>query len=297
MKADTLIPAALVAIVCSLAVYVAMPASEVSDSTADDALRARVADLETELDLLRDENRELRAQPEPATYQGPNRDADVADLVAREVARYFENLPAGATGVDAAASAADAEALATQLLDDSLRMLLDPATDWDAGEAIWKELYEAGLMEDAIALLESEVERNPGDLDLKVELGNAYLKPILFGEATGMDAGKWATKADAMYDAVLALNDHHWEARFSKAISLSFWPPIMGKQPEAIRNFEVLIDQQSGGPSQPQHVETYVLLGNLYQQSGQSEKATALWSQGLALFPNDPRLLEGLGVQ
>jgi tetratricopeptide (TPR) repeat protein len=296
MKLDSLLPAALVAILCSLAVYVALPSSETTDSSGDGALASAIADLQQEVASLRRENESPRSEPAPAGYQAPARDEDLADLVAREVARYLaENSGLAAAGEEA--SAAAAALTDEQLLEESLRALMDPATDWDTGEEIWKQLYEAGLMEDAIALLEAEVERNPGDMDLRVELGNAYLKPILFGEAAGMDAGVWATKADAAYDAVLAIDDHHWEARFSKAVSLSFWPPIMGKQPAAISNFETLLDQQNQGPSQPHHIETYVLLGNLYQQSNQPEKATALWQQGLAQFPNDPRLIESLGLQ
>ena len=70
-----------------------------------------------------------------------------------------------------------------------------------------------------------------------------------------------------------------------------------GDQPEAIRQFETLITQQGEGPSESHHVETYVMLGNLYQQSGQADMATELWNRGLVNFPNDERLRSSLGLQ
>ena len=56
MKLDSLLPAALVAILCSLAVYVALPASEATDSSGDGALASAIADLREEVASLRREN-------------------------------------------------------------------------------------------------------------------------------------------------------------------------------------------------------------------------------------------------
>ena len=53
-----------------------------------------------------------------------------------------------------------------------------------------------------------------------------------------------ANKADQAFDAALAVDEKHWDARFTKATALSFWPPIFGKQAESVRQFEILIDQQ-----------------------------------------------------
>lgn len=162
-------------------------------------------------------------------------------------------------------------------------------------EALWVELRKAGKLDEVIAEYEALAASDPKNPEAQVALGQAYLQKI-FEVGSGPEAGVWATKADKAFDSALALDDANWEARFSKATSLSFWPPIFGKQAEAIRHFEILAAQQSHMTKDPQFVQTHLWLGNLYQQSGQMEKAVAAWQQGLLLFPDNAELkakLEG----
>lgn len=297
MKAATLALAALVAILCSLAVtWSVLPPASADD--ADAALLARIAELEQQLEELR--ARQAAAplgQPAPASYEPVQRAEDVNDLIAREVQRYFAENPIAPAGGGGPAEGELTAEQKEQLLDESIRAFLDPQTDWDDGEKLWARLHAAGLMHEAIAMLEAEVERDPANVNLKVQLGNAYLQPIMQGEASGPQAGTWSMKADQMYDQALALDDHNWDARFAKAISLSFWPPIFGKQPEAIQHFEILVDQQEQSRPDPGFVETYVLLGNLYRDSGDAAKAEAMWNRGLAQFPGNARLRAQLGLE
>lgn len=293
----------IVALVCSLAVAFLLPRSDATENADTDALATRIAELEEELEEMRAvrDAGPTMGQPEAASFENAVRSEDLNDLVSREVQRYFQENPVADGGVadagDGGESGPLTEEAKQELLASSVLALLDPQTSWEDSEGLWKQLTEAGLMYEAIELLEAEVERDPSNIKALVELADAYLQPIMQGEAAGMDAGKWSMKADQTYDAALSMDDHNWEARFSKAVSLSFWPPVFGKQPEAIRQFETLVSQQAEGPSQSHHVETYVLLGNLYQQSGQTDKATELWSKALVEFPNDERLLSSLGLQ
>ena len=64
----------------------------------------------------------------------------------------------------------------------------------------------------------------------------------------------------------------------------------MGKQRSAIAEFETLVAQQSGAAAHPGHAQTHLLLGNMYQQIGETDKAIAAWSLGAQLFPDDPQL-------
>ena len=187
----------------------------------------------------------------------------------------------------AAPSAADAfEALAAKLT-------APGATREERVEA-WRKLVEAGFLDRSVALFEKKARENPSSAEAQMDFARACVQRI-FATPEGPAKGLWASKADQAFDAALKIDPRHWEARFSKAIGLSFWPPIFGKQPEAIRQFETLIVQQEEGAPEPHFAQTYVLLGNLYQQQGKTEKAAEIWGKGAALFPMDEGLKAKLG--
>ncbi len=164
--------------------------------------------------------------------------------------------------------------------------LTDPAVSWEDRRKKWSELSKAGLLDEVLALYEKQAADNPNDTKAQTALGNAYLNK-LFNSPQGPEAGVWGGKADKAFDRALALDDHNWEARYVKAVSLSNWPAFMGKRPEAISNLEILVQQQSQGPLQPHFAQAYLTLGNLYKDSGSADKALAMWQQGLALFPDN----------
>lgn len=164
----------------------------------------------------------------------------------------------------------------------------------DSSQALWDEAREAGMLDDLVALFEARAEERSNDPEAQVDVGHAYLQKI-FEVGDGPAAGLWAGKADASFDRALALDERHWQARSSKAISLSFWPPIFGKQKDAISHFEVLRAQQEEGPLEDRYAQTYLLLGNLYHQTGQGAKAEETWRSGLELFPDDEELSGKLG--
>ncbi len=190
---------------------------------------------------------------------------------------------------------ANAEAIRAAIVPDAMRRLIDPLLGDAEREEIWAKIREEGLVKEAIAALEAEVESNPDNADLLTELGYAYVQPIFSGAAAGPEAGIWSMKSDATYDRALAIDPEHWDARFSKAVSYSFWPPVMGKQGEAIKHFETLIEQQGNRPREDRFVQTYQFLGNLYAQTGKQAEAEAAWRKGLAEFPNDTQLKKSLG--
>lgn len=220
-------------------------------------------------------------------------DANVDDAALdRAVARVLAAKNAGGAAAQEATVTAVGVSKPFADVNAALAKLASVST-YEAREPIWKEIRDAGLLDDVVAEFERRAEADPKNPDLESDLGKAYIQKI-FASSQGPESGKWAMKADGAFDRALELDPQHWEARYSKAISLSFWPPIFGKQAEAIHNFEILVEQQSHGPSAPQFAKTHLCLGNLYQQSGQMDKAKAAWQQGLALFPNDAELKQKL---
>jgi tetratricopeptide (TPR) repeat protein len=248
------------------------------------------AQLRLELERLRREVTELRATA-PAPGGAERVPVEAIEAAVRRVLE--ERLAAGEVAPGEAAPDATVEPPQAEAL---VARLLEPGLD-DAGrEALWQQLREAGLLDEAVALLEARAEERPGDPEAQVDLAQACLQKV-FEVGDGPAAGLWAGRADAAYDRALEADPRHWEARYGKAVSLSFWPPIFGKQREAIGHFETLVEQQRGLAPEPRHASTYLLLGNLHSQAGDDERAAAVWAEGLALFPDDEALAEKVGGQ
>ena len=90
------------------------------------------------------------------------------------------------------------------------------------------------------------------------------------------------------------IESQHWRARFSKALALSYLPSAFGKKMEAIQQLETLAESQAELPSRPEHVETFIALGDLYDGEGISSGTYDSWRKGLEAFPKNPRLRERL---
>ncbi len=209
----------------------------------------------------------------------------VEALVAAALARAGHaagSLSQQSTGPAAAAPAKTAQALALELAD----------LDAVGQAALWKQLAAEGRADEVLAAVRARAEAAPHDPELQVELGQAYIARISEVGNSPL-AGVLATQADQAFDRALAIDPGHYSARFNKAISLSFWPPALGKQPAAIAEFERLVAQQAQMTQEPRFAETHLLLGNLYQQTGKPEQALAAWQLGATLFPQH----EGLAAQ
>ncbi|MFT6081142.1 MAG: tetratricopeptide (TPR) repeat protein [Planctomycetota bacterium] len=202
-----------------------------------------------------------------------------AEQVAAAVEVYLSNR--GGKPLDAAAgSAADAMAFD---LDEDLRALLG-ASFFEDPDA-WKRAFEAGKMDEVIAEIEALAKANPNDPESQMNLANAYMAYLQ------MDNTKWdmSMKADGQFDKVLALDENHWEARFTKAVSYTFWPPFLGKGKDAISQFERLIKQQENTPAQDHEAQTYLYLGNMLADKDPA-RARTYWQQGLTRHPNSAEL-------
>jgi tetratricopeptide (TPR) repeat protein len=238
-----------------------------SDSSAELArLSARIDELVQRVDTLADQRR--AATPERTD----------AGLEAVSVAV----LP----GAASQPVSSDAVVLET---DPDWLVFSDPNASLDDKQKAWASLRERGLLDEAIALAEERAKAAPDDPAAQFDLGVGYIEKIQ-EVGGGIEAGKWASKADDAFDRTLALDEEHLDARLYKAMSLSFWPPIFGKRAEAIAQFETLIEKQAKHPAEDHFANSYVLLGNLHMESGDSAKALEVWKAGAAAFPEDADL-------
>ncbi|MBK8100723.1 MAG: hypothetical protein IPK26_26850 [Planctomycetes bacterium] len=282
-----LISSIVVAAVTGGGVAFALRPAEAAPVTVSPEVQAALSRLDEQTKALRaaiDAVGAATASPTPATAERTSLPAVSDDQVAAAVERYLRQRGDG-TPVDAATAAASAPR-DVQAIYAELR-----GADFWQNSKLWRRAFEEGRMDEVIALFEEAVKNAPNDPDAHMQLASAYLSYLQ------MDQSKYplSQKADAEFDKVLALDDKHWNARFSKAVSYTFWPDFLGKKPEAMKHFETLIQQQESMPPESQHAQTYLFLGNLLEQRGKSDEARAIWQKGARRHPDSDELKQKVG--
>ena len=293
MKQWILLPCAvLLAALTSVALALFGPGERASAREPAPAPAVDVARLESTLAGLERSQAELakkleqlaleRAAPAAST-RVPIGELDAA------IARYVEGLASGAQSAPDDVLASGAAQGDQHEIDGYVEQILNGDLDHDARSALWQKLRDEDKIDAVVAEMERRVELEPNDPDLQTQLGHAYVEK-LYDVGMGPMAGVWGEKADKAFDRALALDETHWEARFSKALSLSNAPAFLGLTNQAIQQFEILVEQQEHARPMPGHADTFLYLGNMYEQSGQAEKALQTWRRGLERFPDDGEL-------
>ena len=180
-------------------------------------------------------------------------------------------------------------ALEAASLSRTVDVLVSPLASHQQKQEAWKYLGEAGKLDQAIAELEQRTTNDLRNAECPAALGHAYLQKC--GTIKDVrEQGILAMQADKMFDTALGLDASNWDARFMKAVAMSYWPPMLNKGDEVIQHFQTLIQQQETQTPQAQFAETYAWLGDQYQKAGRAEDAKAVWQRGAALFPADEKL-------
>lgn len=182
------------------------------------------------------------------------------------------------------------------MISQKIEGLVSPLVSYGQKQAAWKELRDNGKLDLAITALEQRMAAEPGVAAYPATLGQAY-----FAKCAGLkdvrEQAILAMQADKLFDTALNIDAANWEARFNKAVAMSYWPASMNKGPEVVQHFTTLIEQQEAQAPQPQFADSYVLLGKEYQKTGQNDYARMVWERGAGLFPNNDRLKEKLAAQ
>lgn len=270
------------AVVVSLALRPVAETSPVSAASFAE-LQSTVAELTKANTALQGKLEAMAKVPAPAVMLENDRTAVPAvsnEQVAAAVEAYLKKRGDGETAPLAATSAAAFD------LETDFKKLVG-ASYWEGNNAaLWKKAFAAGRMDEIIKKFEDIAKANPNDIPSQMNLAQAYMAYLQ------MDQSKYeySMKADAVYDKVLALDENHWEARFTKAVSYTFWPDFLGKKKEAISHFETLVEQQEKQPVQEHQAETYIYLGNLLEQRGDKAKAKEIWKKGARRHPDNQEL-------
>jgi tetratricopeptide (TPR) repeat protein len=174
----------------------------------------------------------------------------------------------------------------------AIDVLVSSRSSYQGKQAAWKQLQDAGGLDQTIAALKAGMASHPNNAAYPAELGVAYINKLMTAKKSGNfdEIAILGMQADQSFDAALKLDPSNWEAQYYKAASLAYWPPEMNKGPEVIQRLSSLIEQQEAMPPQPQFAQIYVLLGEQYQKAGQTDNDIQTWRRGAAKFPGDPAL-------
>lgn len=181
------------------------------------------------------------------------------------------------------------------LVRQAVETLVSPQSTFVQRQAALERLRNSGKLDQAISDLEQRVADDPRSAEGPTALGRAYLEKC--GTIQDIrEQGILAMKADQAFDAALNVDASNWEARFTKAVAMSYWPTQMNLGTEVMQHFVTLIEQQEAQSPQPQFAQTYLWLGKEYAKYGHVQEAREIWQRGAALYPNDKELRSKLGT-
>ena len=179
-----------------------------------------------------------------------------------------------------------------------------------------------------LSAMEAALEKDPNNLRLGAEYRQAVIKAseydraIKFFEKLAEDHGDAANAhlnfgfayvdkipvAGSITQVLLANNAltqfsksidlrPSWIAYYSRGNSYMFWPKIFGRTPLGTADLEEAMKIQKADKKRIYHVRAYIALGDGYWKMDEMDKAKAVWSEGLALFPDNPALKVRLSKQ
>jgi tetratricopeptide (TPR) repeat protein len=160
-------------------------------------------------------------------------------------------------------------------------------------QRFWELARTTGIVGELMKQLEGEVEQNPGDIDLRMNLAQAYVAKLL-SIPGGPEQGVWASKAESQWKTVLERDPDHWDARYAIAFSWSMYPEFLNKTPDAIKEFEKVREVQERQTPQAKHAQTYVQLAILYRRQGNTKGAREMLKLGSERHPDDAGIQKAL---
>ena len=88
-----------------------------------------------------------------------------------------------------------------------------------------------------------------------------------------------------------------WIALYTRGNSYLYWPKVFVRASLGVADLERAYGMQKAEGKKSYHVRVYISLGDGYWKTEQMDKATAIWKEGLAAFPNSQPLKDRLARQ
>jgi tetratricopeptide (TPR) repeat protein len=160
--------------------------------------------------------------------------------------------------------------------------------DLFAGASFRQLAIQCGRVDHAIELFQRLAARAPAVLELRLNLGLAYVDKVpTEGDFRQAMLGRAALK---QFERSISVRPT-WLAYHTRGVIYLFYPSGLGLTDNAIANLERALALLRGRTPRPYHARTYVALGDAhFWRRHDKARAVAVWQQGLSLFPDDPAL-------
>jgi tetratricopeptide (TPR) repeat protein len=182
--------------------------------------------------------------------------------------------PADLAALEAALSAAPDDLRAAN----DYRMAIIPVKQYDRAIAFFKKLTTD----------------HPSAANAHLNYGFAYVDKI--PDAGAITQVILANNALGEFTKSLELRPS-WIALYTRGNSYLFWPRIFNRTKYGIADLSEALKMQKTETKRHYHVRVYVSLGDGLWKSDDLTAAANVWREGLAQFPNNPRLSARLAKQ
>jgi tetratricopeptide (TPR) repeat protein len=155
----------------------------------------------------------------------------------------------------------------------------------------------------SIRFFEDLVEREPTLIMPRLNKALAYVDKMPYPKLGIVRQGILSNQSLAELDSILELDPKNWTAKFIRGMNHLHWPRKLGHAPQAIQDFEELIEiQNKYTPSRQREyfALAHVCLGDAHVKNRENgfetsmAGAEAAWREGLKRYPSSPELRQRL---
>jgi len=162
------------------------------------------------------------------------------------------------------------------------------------GSEYRQAVIQATAYDRCIKFFEKLVADNPKSSNAELNFGFAYVDKIpASGTITQVIL---ANTALTHFSKAIELKPS-WIGYYTRGNSYLFWPKIFGRTPLGVADLEQAMKLQKQDNKKIYHVRAYVSLGDAYWKLDDLSRARETWTEGLALFPDNPQLKNRLSKE
>lgn len=185
-------------------------------------------------------------------------------------------------------------AVSADALDTLEQALAAKPDDLRAGNDYRMAIIQSGQYDRGLEFFRQLVATHPSAANAHLNFGFQYVDKI--PAAGSITQVILANNALTEFSKSLELKPS-WIGYYTRGNSYLFWPKIFGRTKLGIADLEEALKIQKAEPKRGYHVRVFVALGDGYFKMDDLARATAIWKEGLAQFPDNEALKQRLALQ